>query len=111
MAVGYTDMNETIFRDLYGIKKCPKMFIRGEITYYSVETYLNGYIRGLEHCSGIKLHEKIMHWYLKRISQKSSCFFTAYVEIRYKEKSEEERICILIDLIVAFFQENPSWYQ
>lgn len=103
-------LNDKILYDLHGIKIHSKMFIRGEITYTSVETYLNGYFRGLEHYSGVKLEDKIKHWYEKKVNQNSSCFFTAYVECFCKEKPEEERIHILIDLTEMFFQENPVWY-
>lgn len=103
-------LNEKILYDLYGIEKCPHMFFGGEITYKSFETYLNGYFRGLEHYSGVRLQNKIMRWYEEKVNQKSSCFFTAYVELFCEEKSEEERIHILIGLTEAFFQENPEWY-
>lgn len=107
----YSDINKKILSHIDGLKKVPKMFFRGEVTYLTVETYLNGYIRALGDSFGVVIENKMMRWFLDRVKQESSCFFTAYVDIYYADKPEQERICILIDTVEDFFKENPEWYQ
>lgn len=107
----YSNINDKIFFHIHGIKKTPKMFFRGEVTYIAVETYLNGYILALGDSAGVALGDKMRQWFLERVKQQSSCFFTAYVDIYYADKSEQERIYILIDTVEDFFKENPKWYQ
>lgn len=107
--VDYTEINHNIFHDLSVLKKYPGMCFRGERTYIAFETYLNGYLRGLGDCSGVVLG-KIRLWFQEKVNQNSSCFFTAHVEHYYNDRSEEERIHLLIDLVEEFFQENPKWY-
>lgn len=107
----YNNINEKIFFHIHGIKKNPKMYFRGEVSYIAVETYLNGYIRALGDSTGVALENKMRHWFLDRVKEQSSCFFTAYVDIYYADKSEQERIYILIDTIEEFFKENPNWYK
>jgi len=88
---------------LQGLKKCPKMYISGEITYTSIENYLEGHLCALEICLGIAIRKKIMGWFLRKINQNDiSIGFANYVNYYYTDKSEEERIVILIELIEDF---------
>jgi len=90
---------------LMSLKKCPKMYFRGELTFIAVETYLNGYIRGLEYCLNINIFSNIRVWFEEKVNKKNvSLGFSTHVDFYYKGNSEEERINILIDLVDEFFR-------
>lgn len=108
--VNYTELNSKTFRILLGLKKYPEMYLGGEVTYPIAAAYLNGYLNAIACCLDIDLNAKVRFWFQEKINQRTSLAFTAHVEYYYKDKSAEEQIQYLIDIVEAFFQENPEWY-
>ena len=101
--------SETIYdfssRTLLCLKKRPKMFFKGELTFTAVETYINGYLLGLECCLGITVFQRLHVWFQEKIKQENNVLgFTTHVDYYYKERSEEDRISILIDLVDEFLK-------
>jgi len=102
---------ETIFdtacQTFSGLKKYPKMYLRGDITYLAIETYIYGYLAGLGCCLNIDFARKIHIWFQEKVKERNPVIiFTAHVKFYYKDRSEEEHIDILLDLVEEFFQEE-----
>jgi len=102
--------NDIIIKTILAFKKHPKAYLRGELSYYAVEAFLNGYLIALEQSHSIELGKMMRIWFQKKINEKSSCSFTAHIDHYYESRIEEDRINILIDLVGEFFTENPEWY-
>lgn len=98
-----------IFKEIDYLRKRPSMLFRGGATYVAVETYLIGYIRAMGDYSGVNLLHEMHLWFQEKIQQKASCFFMAHVDIYYHDKSEKERIAVLIDLVEEFFRAHPTF--
>jgi len=98
--------NHEIIKTLKAVKKYPKMYLRGKVSYLSIETYLNGYLNGLGLFHSVNSGQDIRLWFQEKVGQKSPTSFTVHVENYYKDKTEEERIDILLDLVIEFFQKS-----
>ncbi|MCL1989472.1 MAG: hypothetical protein FWG67_01150 [Defluviitaleaceae bacterium] len=102
--------SDIIIQTILALKKYPKMYLRGDVSYLKIESYLNGYFTALGQLYSVELKKLMGLWFQEKVNQNSSYPFTAHVDFYYKDKSEDERINILIDLVEEFFQENPEWH-
>ncbi|MDR0314615.1 MAG: hypothetical protein LBH71_01525 [Oscillospiraceae bacterium] len=104
-------ISNTVLKTILAMKQHPKVYLRGDLSYCTVEAYLNGYLTALGQSYSIDLEKTIKLWFQKKVNEKTSCAFTTHVENYYGNRTEEDRINTLIDLVAEFFQEKPEWYQ
>jgi hypothetical protein len=89
------------------LKRRPKMILTGNADFYSIKTFLIGYIQGLEVCYDIELHKRISGWFQNKIHQSSSLFWTEHVEYYYQSNNDDENVVNLLRELESFFIENP----
>jgi len=105
------ELNNKIKETFKILKEWPLMIITKEVTYPTLQCYLEGYVDGLAHVFKKNLRLEISQWFQKRINQKASVFWTNHIIDFYKGKTDEELQMILINTTEEYFQENPEWYK
>jgi len=107
--MNFDEVNERIYKLLNGLRKYPKMYFQGEPTYMAYETYLLGFLTGLTwlHNSSID----ITAWFTQQRGENNYAVgFSGQIKHIYEDKTEKERIEILLETVENFFRENPDWY-
>jgi len=112
--MNYDEINENILGMLHYLKERPGMhFGEKAPSYKTYDTYLSGVLYGLQLCHGhyLYLSGKMILWFTQKRGENN--YFqgvSSQIEHIYQDKTEEERIKILLDTVADFFRENPDWY-
>jgi hypothetical protein len=92
------------------LKNRPELVLTGAVDFYSVKTFLIGYVQGIGQALNLDLHKSISHWFQKKVNQNSSLFWSEHFTRYYENNSEEERLLLFIQSLEAFFSENDTLF-
>jgi hypothetical protein len=93
------------------LKEKPLMIFTGDTSYYSYKVYVEGVLFGLSSAYNINLILDITLWLRKKLKRDMDVFWTTYIPIYYKGKTEDELKLILIQTLSDYFDEHPGWYK
>jgi len=93
------------------LKEKPLMIFTGDTSYYSYKVYIEGFLSGLSASYGVNLILDITLWMRRKLKSDMDVFWTSYIPIYYKDKTEDELKLILIQTLSDYFDEHPGWYR
>lgn len=93
------------------LKEKPLMVFNGDTSYYSYKIYVEGFLFGLGSAYRINIMLDITLWFRKKLRRDMDVFWTDYIPIYYKDKTEGELKGIMIQTLSSYFEENPEWYK
>lgn len=85
------------------------MVFNGDTSYYSYKLYIEGFLFGLSSAYSINLILNITLWFRRKINIEMDVFWTDYIPIYYKDKTEDELKRIMLQTLSNYFEENPEW--
>jgi hypothetical protein len=94
-------MKEKIIANLNNVKRRPGMYVQGG-GYLALSSYILGYFSGIESATGTDYLEGINPWMSERFGQKSSCHWTAYIELLLAKEDEEQAKVIIFDVVFEY---------
>lgn len=103
------NITESIERVLNVLENRPLMIFSGDRGYYSYKVYVEGFLFGISTALGLNIILNITLWYRERLDKDMDVYFTDYIPIHYKTKTEDELKAILVDTLKEYFEQNPNW--
>lgn len=92
---------------LNALRKHPSAILHGNlVSFENYANFLSGYITAIDVLKGINLEREISKWYQNKVSVKApNMFWFAQFELVNKDKTEEQKIIILLDDLDIFCRE------
>ncbi|MEM7174275.1 MAG: hypothetical protein AAF380_03420 [Bacteroidota bacterium] len=95
---------------IYILRNRPAMWISGDLhALSSLSSYIlffEGFFSSLEIFTNLDFERKMARWYAEKNGTPSNVAWTGQLEMIHTDKTEKEKIAILLDTLEEFFKEN-----
>ena len=100
-------IKENILWIISRLRQKPRTIHCGEDDYLSCRTFIEGYLLGLSEMINFNFSVEITDWLAKKYKVTRSTPYVMFPEYFHKEKSDEEKKELLLDLLEEYF--NKKW--
>lgn len=90
------------------LKRRPQLVLMGDVGFYSIKTFVIGYIQGLGVALNYDMHKGLSIWFKSKVKEDCSLFWSEHITNYYEGVPESELILHFLNNVEDFLKEFNS---